>query len=33
MAPLLTGCVLILAMVIFFAVLFYLNRKNLNKFD
>lgn len=33
MAPLLTGCVLILAMVIFFAVLFHLNRKTLNKFD
>ena len=28
MAPLLTGCALILAMVIFFAVLFYFKVKN-----
>ncbi len=33
MAPLLTGCALVLAIVIFFAVLFHLNRKNLNKLD
>ncbi len=33
MAPLLTGCTMVLALVIFFALLFHFNRVNLDKFD
>lgn len=33
MAALLTGCAMVLAVVIFFALLFHFNRDNLNKFD
>ena len=33
MAPLLTGCTMVLALVIFFALLFHFNRGNLDKFD
>ncbi|CAI3970086.1 hypothetical protein MIT1002_04078 [Alteromonas macleodii] len=33
MAPLLTGCAMVLALVILFALLFHFNRDNLNKFD
>ena len=32
MAPLLTECVMVLAVVIFFAVLFHFEQKNLHKF-
>jgi hypothetical protein len=33
MAPLLTGCAMVLALVIFFTLLFHFNRKNLDKVD
>mgnify|MGYP000510015831 FL=1 len=33
MAPLLTGCAMVLALVILFALLFHFNRDNINKFD
>ena len=33
MAPLLTGCAMVLALVIFFTLLFHFNRDNINKFD
>ena len=33
MAPLLTGCAMVLALVILFALLFHFNCDNVNKFD